>query len=168
MSSTDNVTPGSSENPKPDWYATLPGYPEITVIVVPIAQDRCHIEYSGWADDLIAARLMLAPWLTPTGKHLCDPDDGRKVSIVRQWREAEGSQPRRYCVVRRERRLTELSRWPGAGEALEASRKYTAWDRARRPWAYLETPTSVPRPRPVLRLVVDNTPPDFDARNGKL
>ncbi len=157
--SPDNAPPDRTSDTEPLWYVTLQDYPEITVIAFNYMEDRCHIEYSGWPEDLIAAGVMQAPWATPTGKHLRDPDGG-KVSISRQWRLAGQPTPRRYCVVRREDRpRTELARWPGASAAAKAHEKHAAWDQARRLWAYSSAPTAAAQPRPVLRLVVDNTRP---------
>ena len=127
---------------KPLWYvAGLPEFPDITVMAQPLSAEAFHLDYSGWPADLVAVGVMEQEWIVPSGKHLRDPDGG-KVSVSRRWRLVSPElPPRRYCVVARHRPLSDLARWPGAAEALEAYRRYRR----------------VPPPRPTLRLVVDNT-----------
>lgn len=133
--------------PRQLWYVGtspgLPGFPDITVMAQPVHKD-VYFDYSGWPEDLVAAGVMQPEWLTPTGKHLRDPD-GAPVSVSRRWRViSPEAPPRRYCVVKRYRPLQELSRWPEAAKALEA---YERW----------RMPQASEPPRPELRLVVNNT-----------
>lgn len=167
--SADNVIPfragpyaGVGQAPafndeRPPYHIALPGFPDITVEAYTFHKDGTScVTYAGWPEDLAAAGVILPQWATPTRKHLRDLDGG-KVSISRRWRVADQEQPRRYFVVRRDRPLAELARWPGALQALEAYRAYEAWDRARRPWAW-DSPLEVSAPlKPALRLFVDNT-----------
>jgi hypothetical protein len=149
---------------RPSWYVTLPRS-EVEVLVRRNYRDRAmvEIEYAGWPDELVAARVMTPEMATPTGKHHRDPC-GDKVYITRYFRLGADGAPRRYCKIRRYKPLHTVGRWPGASEALVAYEKYLAWDKKRRPWAHDEeqiatmlgtAPASAPRP--ALRLVVDNT-----------
>lgn len=154
---------------KPERYATLPSFPEVIVTA-----SRCdhepgfvQFEHSSFPEDLIGAGVMTVAMTVPTRKHPRDPDGGH-VSVTRYWRLREGA-PHRYCRIRRSRPIAELAGWPGVSEALAAHAEYEAWDKERRPWAYedapgmaamfgLSSPAALPRkPRPVLRLVIDNT-----------
>jgi hypothetical protein len=98
----------------------VPGFPQISVRYY---GHRHHegtlwvwVRFSGWPDDLIAAGLMSAAWLQPTGKHLRD-SDGAPASVARSWRLRDGA-PQRWCQVLRAKPVERLDTLPGARAAV--------------------------------------------------
>lgn len=172
--SADNATPDGVGGPtEPSGYGILDGYPDVRVVAFRIrCADTHYLHYSGWPEDLIALGVMQASWATYDRLKLPRDPDGGKVSVARRWRVDAQGQPRRYCDVRRrDCSSDQMAQWPGAEAACEAYAKYTAWRdqkiatyHAKRAAvaseiedALASRQASGARPRPVLRMVVNNT-----------
>lgn len=141
-----------------ETYVAHPRFPNIKIQAW-VVFDVVSIEYVGWPEDLIAAGLIQPQWLNLSkGGRRCDPD-GRKVWSTIKWRKSGQALPRAYYVIRRECPIGEVSRWPGAAEALKAYNKYKEREARERSEVFGKSPAlpPAPKPRPALRLVIDNT-----------
>lgn len=133
-----------STSDRPAACISVPGFAGITVL----AQTLGGVRYAGWPDELLAAGIINAAMVLPTGKHLRTPD-GLKVSVARYWRQRDGA-PSKFFQVAVRGAPELLLRWPGVCEARAAYERYCRWKDQR------DQERQHPRVSH-LRLVVDNT-----------
>jgi hypothetical protein len=142
---------------RPRSSVPVPGFPDITVVVHQVrSHDVFFLNYYGWPADLIAAGIMPAELLEPTGKRHINAR-GEPVPVARYWRLKDGH-PQRYCKVSHIVSTASIDLLPGARDAVAAyerlcDRSEASAARRRRQ----DAPAKAPEPRPALRLVVDNT-----------
>jgi hypothetical protein len=113
-------------------------------------------EYAGAAEALISlgvvSKEMLA--LRRPGSARFD-DQGFRFEVLRSWRASDVGQPYRHYRVTRWRPLYRILELPGARVAMENYRRYQEAAAAR---AARIAEREAARPRPQLRLVIDNDP----------
>jgi hypothetical protein len=137
-------------DPRPLWYVSMHGHPEVYVTYLGFYNGTHRVEYSGWAENLLSAGVILPQWTEPSGKRLRDTD-GDRVTITRAWREGDDGKPRRWFRALFSKHCVDDL--PVVEDARIAMERYEAWSSPEN----RERRAEPAQARPALRLVVDNT-----------